>query len=87
MIKLNDLLNEVKVSTYVNIIKDLIKSIDWIDFKEFIEVKNSSLDLLSNIENIGEYEEENAQNELIRLKEQCKDFIYVLQNLVNNQEN
>jgi hypothetical protein len=87
MIKLNDLLNEVKVSTYVNIIKDLIKSIDWMDFKEFIEVKNSSLDLLSNIENIGEYEEENAQNELIRLKEQCKDFIYVLQNLVNNQEN
>jgi hypothetical protein len=87
MIKLNDLLNEVKVSTYVNIIKDLIKKIDWLHFKEFIEVKDSSLDLLSNIENIGEYEGENAKNELFRLKEQCKDFIYILQNLLDNQEN
>jgi hypothetical protein len=33
-----------------------------------------------------EYEGENAQNELIRLKEQCKDSIYVLQNLLDNQE-
>ena len=87
MIKLNDLLNEVKVSTYVNIIKDLIEKINWVNFKEFIEIKDSSSDLLSNIENIGEYEGENAQNELIRLKEQCKDFIYVLQNLLDKQEN
>jgi hypothetical protein len=86
MIKLNDLLNEVKVSTYVNTIKDIIEKINWINFKEFIEIKNSSLDLLSNIKNIGEYEGENAQNELIRLKEQCKDSIYVLQNLLDNQE-
>lgn len=87
MIKLNDLLNEVKVFTYVNIIKDLIEKINWVNFKEFIEIKDSSLDLLSNIENIGEYKGGNAQNELIRLKEQCKDFIYVLQNLLDNQEN
>jgi hypothetical protein len=53
MIKLNDLLNEVKVSTYVNTIKDIIEKINWINFKEFIEIKNSSLDLLSNIKNIG----------------------------------
>ena len=87
MIKLNDLLNEVKVSTYVNTIKNLIEKINWVDFQEFLEVKNSSLDLLSNIENIGEYKGENAQNELIRLKEQCKDFIYILQNLLDNQDN
>jgi hypothetical protein len=87
MIKLNDLLNEVKVSTYVNMIKSLIKEVDWVYFKDFIEIKDNAIDLLSNIENIGEFEGKNAQNELIKLKDQCKDFIYVLQNLLDNQEN
>ena len=84
---MNDLLNEVKVSTYVNMIKSLIKEVDWVYFKDFIEIKDNAIDLLSNIENIGEFEGKNAQNELIKLKDQCKDFIYVLQNLLDNQEN
>jgi hypothetical protein len=68
-------------------IKSLIKEVDWVYFKDFIEIKDNAIDLLSNIENIGEFEGKNAQNELIKLKDQCKDFIYVLQNLLDNQEN
>jgi hypothetical protein len=87
MIKLNDLLNEVKVSTYFNRLKKLIDQIDWTYFEDFIELKNSSLDLLQDIENITQYEGESAQQQLQQLKEQCKDFIYILENLLDNQEN
>lgn len=85
MISLIKLLNEIKASQYVENIQLLINKINWDKFKEFIPIKEESLRIINRIENIHEYEGESATLYLKQIKMQAKDALYVLNNLLENQ--
>lgn len=85
MISLVELLNEIKASKYIENIKILIPQINWNQFKEFQPVYNDALNVIKDIENIHNYEGESAIKYLKELKKQAKDIIYILNNLLENQ--
>jgi hypothetical protein len=79
MERLSRLICEVLSSTYVKKIKHLISQIDWNNIdRDFLDIYKSSNILIGDIENIGNYDGDNAYNHLNELKSQAKDIIYVL---------
>lgn len=85
MISLVELLNEIKASQYVETINSLITQIDWDQFRDFQQAYDDSLGIINDIENIHNYEGESAVNYIKELKNQAKDIIYILNNLLENQ--
>ena len=59
--------------------------IDWDKFKEFIPIREESLRIINRIENIHNYEGESATKYLKQIKMQAKNALYVLNNLLENQ--
>lgn len=87
MISLNNILNEVLASSYIKTMEFLINEINWglLD-NEFGEVKENTFKLIDEIKSIHNYSGENAEIRLVKLKNQSKDFIYVLKNILENQQ-
>ncbi len=88
MEKLSKILTEVLASTYIKTIKNLISQINWENIEQdFIDINKSSEILINDIENIGKYEGSDAQSQLIILKQQARDIIYVLRHMVEYYNN
>jgi len=83
MERLSRLVCEILSSTYIKKINDLISQIDWDNVdKDFLDIYKSSRMLINNIENIGNYEGENASGYLKELKSQAGNLVYVLKHAV-----
>lgn len=86
MERISKLLAEVLASNYIKIMKSLISQFNWDDADiDFLDIKKSCYILIDDISNIGEYEGENASKHLKVLKDEAKNLIYVLKNLIENQ--
>ena len=84
--RISKLLAEVLASNYIKIIKSLLTQINWDDADiGFLDIKKSCYILIDNISNIGKYEGENASRHLKVLKDEAKNLIYILKNLIENQ--
>ena len=87
MERISKLLAEVLASNYIKTIETLLSQINWdIVDNDFLDIKNACYILIENISNIGEYEGENASKHLKSLKNEAKDLIYVLKNLIEYQK-
>jgi hypothetical protein len=86
MERISKLLAEVLASNYIKTIESLLSQFNWDDADiGFLDIKKSCYILIKNISSIGEYEGENASKYLKVLKDEAKDLIYVLKNLIENQ--
>jgi hypothetical protein len=85
MISLVELLNEIKASKYIETIRLLLTKIDWDNASEFVPIKEESLRVIDRIENIHNYEGESAVKYLEEAKLQAKDVVYILNNILENQ--
>jgi hypothetical protein len=84
--RISKLLAEVLASNYIKIIKSLISQFDWDNADvDFLDIKKSCYILINDMSNIGEYDGENASKHLKLLKDEAKNLIYVLKNLIENQ--
>jgi hypothetical protein len=84
--RISELLAEVLASNYIKIIKSLLSQFNWDDTDVgFLDIKKSCYILIDDISNIGEYDGENALKHLKVLKDEAKNLIYVLKNLIENQ--
>lgn len=86
MEKLSRLIVEVLASTYIKNIKTMMSQINWDGIEDdFSNLYQSSNALIRNIENIGEYDGENPQQRLRKLKSQASDIVFVLRNILDIQ--
>jgi hypothetical protein len=84
--RISKLLAEVLASNYIKTIESLLSQFNWDDADiGFLDIKKSCYILIDDISNIGEYDGENASKHLKVLKDEAKNLIYVLKNLIENQ--
>jgi len=88
MEKIFNILIEVLANNYIKRIEYLVNTIDWdnIDIG-FNGIKISSNLIIQNIQNIEEYDGDNAVKYLNILKSEAKNVIYVLESILEYQNN
>ena len=88
MEKIFNILIEVLANNYIKRIEYLVNTIDWDNIDVgFNGIKISSNLIIKNIQNIGEYDGDNAVKYLNILKSEAKNVIYVLENILEYQNN
>lgn len=76
---------ETLASSYIDKIEKLIAKIDWNKLgKNHQATKRAAQRIIYDIKDIPNYEGENTVEYLIKLKDQAKAAIYVLNNLLEN---
>lgn len=81
-------LTEILASIYIDKMEKLISEINWdILGNRHRDTQTSIKNIINNIKNIHNYEGESAVKYLKELKNQAKAALYVLNNLLENQNN